>query len=231
MGEVSLYVEEFQFQTSYQVSRCRICHEDELETALQLEAPCSCSGTIKFAHRDCIQRWCTEKGSTVCEICLQNYEPGYTSPSKKPQRGDPGVTIRDSLQIPRNEEEEAAEPASPPADGGASDSTCSTTADRGASCCKSVALTFTLMLLARHFYEVVTIDTAQYPFTLATVLILRASGIIFPMYVIIRTISVIQNSARQNRYRYQNEEESDVDSDDDDISRFEEDDRRVHHIV
>ena len=48
---------------------------------------------------------------------------------------------RDSLQIPRNEEEEAAEPASPPADGGASDSTCSTTADRGASCCKSVALT------------------------------------------------------------------------------------------
>ena len=51
MGEVSLYVEEFQFQTSYQVSRCRICHEDELETALQLEAPCSCSGTIKVTPK------------------------------------------------------------------------------------------------------------------------------------------------------------------------------------
>ncbi|XP_022984069.1 uncharacterized protein LOC111482490 [Cucurbita maxima] len=232
MGEVSLYVEEFQLQTSYQVSRCRICHEDEFETALQLEAPCSCSGTIKFAHRDCIQRWCTEKGSTVCEICLQNYEPGYTSPSKKPQRGDPGVTIRDSLQIPRSEEEEAAEPTSPPADGGASDSTCSTTADRGASCCKSVALTFTLMLLVRHFYEVITIDTAQYPFTLATVLILRASGIIFPMYVIIRTITAIQNSARRNRYQYEDEDEEESDGDsDDDISSFEEDDRRAHHIV
>ena len=25
----------------------------------------------QFAHRDCIQRWCDEKGNTTCEICLQ----------------------------------------------------------------------------------------------------------------------------------------------------------------
>ncbi|CAK9322293.1 unnamed protein product [Citrullus colocynthis] len=168
MGEVFVYVDEFQFQTSYDVSRCRICHEEEFESPLQLEAPCSCSGTIKFAHRDCIQRWCSEKGSTVCEICLQNYEPGYTAPSKKPQHADPGVAIGDSVEIPRSEDEEGAEPASPPGDGGASDSACSTTADRGASCCKSVALTFTLVLLVRHFYDVVAVGTAEYPFTLAT---------------------------------------------------------------
>ena len=98
MGEAILYVDDFRFETSYDVSRCRICHEEEFESALQLEAPCACSGTIKvtpkfknpfnlllllivinillfppvqFAHRDCIQRWCTEKGSIVCEICLQ----------------------------------------------------------------------------------------------------------------------------------------------------------------
>ncbi|XP_050152416.1 uncharacterized protein LOC126627037 [Malus sylvestris] len=35
------------------------------------EAPCACSGTVKFAHRDCIQRWCNEKGNTTCEICLE----------------------------------------------------------------------------------------------------------------------------------------------------------------
>ncbi|XP_022155263.1 uncharacterized protein LOC111022405, partial [Momordica charantia] len=196
------------------------------ETSLQLEAPCSCSGTIKFAHRGCIQRWCTEKGSTVCEICLQNYEPGYTAPSKKLQHADPGVTIRDSLQILRTEQEEAAPPASPPADGGASDSACSTTADRGASCCKSVALTFTLVLLVRHFYDVVAVGTADYPFTLATVLLLRASGIIFPMYVLIQTITAIQNSIRRHRYRYRYQGSDD----DDDISSFE-DERRLHHIV
>lgn len=231
MGEVILYVEDYRFETSYDVSRCRICHEEEFESALQLEAPCSCSGTIKFAHRDCIQRWCLEKGSTVCEICLQNYEPGYTVPSKKPELADPGVTIRDSLQlqIPRNGQEEAEEPESPPADDGASNSACSATADRSASCCKSVALTFTLVLLVRHFYDVVAIGTTEYPFTLATVLALRASGIIFPMYVIIRTIVVIQNNVRRNRYRYRYQ---DQDSDDDDeISSFEDDDRRLHHIV
>lgn len=26
---------------------------------------------FQFAHRDCIQRWCNEKGNTICEICLQ----------------------------------------------------------------------------------------------------------------------------------------------------------------
>ncbi|XP_038903313.1 uncharacterized protein LOC120089938 isoform X2 [Benincasa hispida] len=180
---------------------------------------------VQFAHRDCIQRWCSEKGSTVCEICLQNYEPGYTAPSKKPQHADPGVTIRNSVEIPRSEDEETAEP---PDDGGALDTACSTTADRGASCCKSVALTFTLVLLVRHFYDVVAVGTAEYPFTVATVLFLRASGIIFPMYVIIRMITTIQNSVYRNRYQYQNHEDSD---DGEDISSFEDDDRRLHHIV
>ncbi|KAE8665860.1 hypothetical protein F3Y22_tig00112523pilonHSYRG00020 [Hibiscus syriacus] len=48
---------------------CRICQdEDSIEN---LEAPCSCSGSLKFAHRKCIQRWCNEKGDLICEICHQ----------------------------------------------------------------------------------------------------------------------------------------------------------------
>ena len=26
---------------------------------------------LQYAHRGCVQRWCDEKGSTLCEICLQ----------------------------------------------------------------------------------------------------------------------------------------------------------------
>lgn len=26
---------------------------------------------LQYAHRKCIQRWCNEKGDTICEICLQ----------------------------------------------------------------------------------------------------------------------------------------------------------------
>ncbi|KAK8934096.1 hypothetical protein KSP39_PZI014577 [Platanthera zijinensis] len=67
---------------------CRICHEEEDDNSSSMEAPCSCSGTLKFAHRGCIQRWCYEKGSNVCEICLQKFEPAYPaalpSPAKLP---------------------------------------------------------------------------------------------------------------------------------------------------
>jgi hypothetical protein len=29
------------------------------------------SSFLQYAHRKCIQRWCNEKGDTICEICLQ----------------------------------------------------------------------------------------------------------------------------------------------------------------
>ncbi|RWW83209.1 hypothetical protein BHE74_00008291, partial [Ensete ventricosum] len=37
---------------------------------------------LQYAHRKCVQRWCNEKGDTVCEICLQQFKPGYTAPPK-----------------------------------------------------------------------------------------------------------------------------------------------------
>ncbi|RRT50796.1 hypothetical protein B296_00039053 [Ensete ventricosum] len=66
---------------------CRICQEEDEDC--NLEIPCSCCGSLKFiwccsfcdigyrlllvqyAHRKCVQRWCNEKGDTVCEICLK----------------------------------------------------------------------------------------------------------------------------------------------------------------
>ncbi|XP_059598727.1 uncharacterized protein LOC109123906 [Vitis vinifera] len=59
-------------------AECRICQEDDL--AGNMEAPCACNGSLKYAHRKCIQRWCNEKKSIVCEICQQAYQPNYTCP-------------------------------------------------------------------------------------------------------------------------------------------------------
>ncbi|KAL5986064.1 hypothetical protein ACLOJK_028054 [Asimina triloba] len=59
-----------------EIVECRICREEEQE--LQLEAPCACSGSVKFVHRECVQRWCNIKGNTVCEICKQDFKGGYT---------------------------------------------------------------------------------------------------------------------------------------------------------
>lgn len=60
---------------------CRICQEEDEQH--QMEAPCACNGTLKFAHRKCIQRWCNKKGDITCEICNQVFSPNYDLPPAK----------------------------------------------------------------------------------------------------------------------------------------------------
>ncbi|XP_076941525.1 uncharacterized protein LOC143611120 [Bidens hawaiensis] len=69
---------------------CRICQEEDDEH--ELEAPCACNGTLKFAHRKCIQKWCNKKGDITCEICNQVYSPDYALP---PARTNPDVMTID----------------------------------------------------------------------------------------------------------------------------------------
>ncbi|KAI7731596.1 hypothetical protein M8C21_000468 [Ambrosia artemisiifolia] len=145
MREVGLNInmdEEFIYSAS-EVICCRICHEAEFESCKPLEAPCSCSGTVKFAHRDCVQRWCDEKGNTNCEICLQKFEPGYLAPPPKKTTQDTHVTIRESVEASRtddnlviiaiaDEEEESLVEREY--------AECSSTADATASMCRTLAI-------------------------------------------------------------------------------------------
>lgn len=71
------------------IGECRICQEEDHLN--NLESPCACSGSLKYAHRKCVQRWCNEKGDITCEICHQLYQPGYTAP----QRSTPEETTID----------------------------------------------------------------------------------------------------------------------------------------
>ncbi|KAF6171852.1 hypothetical protein GIB67_007373 [Kingdonia uniflora] len=70
---------------------CRICQEEDHIN--NLETPCACSGSLKFAHRKCVQRWCNEKGDTICEICHQHYQPGYTAPPPAPHSDETTIDI------------------------------------------------------------------------------------------------------------------------------------------
>lgn len=181
--------------------QCRICHDEEDRRCSSMESPCACSGSLKYAHRGCVQRWCDEKGSTICEICLQNFEPGYTVPPKKTQPADVAVTIRESLEVPRlhyepDDEEDAALISA----GDPEYAECARAAGRNASWCRSVAVTFTIVLLLRHLVAVATVGAAnQFAFSLLTVYLLRASGILLPFYVVMRLISVIQQGQWQYR--------------------------------
>ncbi|KAA8543036.1 hypothetical protein F0562_021469 [Nyssa sinensis] len=216
MGDVVLFMEDLKSAST--ISSCRICHEEEFESCKSLEAPCACSGTVKFAHRDCIQRWCNEKGNTICEICLQKFEPGYTAPPKKAQLVDAAVTIRGSLEVPRRERETENGGLVGNGEGQMLEtedySECSLPADRSAACCRTVALIFTVLLLVRHLLAVLNGRTEDYPFTLLTLFFIRASGIILPMYILIRTITAIQNSIKR-QYQVSNDDATSSDEDED----------------
>ncbi|KAK1552474.1 hypothetical protein Q3G72_017683 [Acer saccharum] len=79
-----------------QMVECRICQEED--SIKNLEVPCGCSGSLKFAHRKCVQRWCNEKGDITCEICHQPYHPGYTAPPP-PQSEDTTIDISEAWTV------------------------------------------------------------------------------------------------------------------------------------
>ncbi|KAF6989795.1 hypothetical protein CFC21_007083 [Triticum aestivum] len=177
----------------YAMRQCRICHEEEDESSAAMESPCACSGSLKYAHRGCVQRWCDEKGSTLCEICLQGFEPGYTVPPKKAPAVEMLVTVSE------DEDEEELDghqgmhyaPSDGPMDGPDT---------AGCSWCRPLAITFTIILLVWHFIAVVTIEAAEHcAFSLLTMYLLRAAGILLPLYAVMRVIRMIQHGRRQYR--------------------------------
>ncbi|KAK8484365.1 hypothetical protein V6N11_049639 [Hibiscus sabdariffa] len=74
-----------------QSAECRICQDEDF--IKNLETPCACSGSLKYAHRKCVQHWCNEKGNVNCEICHQPYQPGYTA-LPRPQTEETAIDNR-----------------------------------------------------------------------------------------------------------------------------------------
>ncbi|CAM0905673.1 unnamed protein product [Alopecurus aequalis] len=183
--------------------QCRICHEEEEEGFVTtMESPCACSGSLKYAHRGCVQRWCDEKGSILCEICLQNYEPGYTVPPQKRQVAHVAVTIRGSLEVPRVDYQEPEDarligPGAVAGDPAYAD--CTRDAGRSASWCRSLTVTFTVVLLLRHLVAMLTVGAGNQSLSLLTIYLLRSSGILLPFYVVMRLISAVQHGQMQYR--------------------------------
>ncbi|XP_068746470.1 E3 ubiquitin-protein ligase MARCHF1-like [Montipora capricornis] len=46
---------------------CRICHGGFEEG--ELIRPCKCTGTVKYAHQNCILHWVSKSGNHNCELC------------------------------------------------------------------------------------------------------------------------------------------------------------------
>ncbi|XP_058096482.1 uncharacterized protein LOC131242096 [Magnolia sinica] len=178
-----------------QTMECRICQEED--HVKNLETPCACSGSLKFAHRKCVQRWCNEKGDITCEICHQPYGPGYTAPPPRPLSDDTiidvsgGWTISGTpldLHDPRLLAMAAAERHFLEAE---YDEYAATNAS-GAAFCRSAALILMALLLLRHALTITNADGDDDASTFFSLFLLRAAGFLLPCYIMAWAISILQ---------------------------------------
>ncbi|CAL0318249.1 unnamed protein product [Lupinus luteus] len=178
-----------------QMAECRICQEED--GVSNLESPCACSGSLKYAHRKCVQHWCNEKGDITCEICHQPYQSGYTAP---PPRLNPDETTIDiggwtisgtplDLRDPRLLAIAEAERQFLDAE---YDEYAASNAS-GAAFCRSAFLILMALLILRHALSVTDGDTSDDdPSNFFSLFLLRAAGFLLPCYIMAWAISVLQ---------------------------------------
>ncbi|XP_010554013.1 PREDICTED: uncharacterized protein LOC104823916 [Tarenaya hassleriana] len=183
----------------YSVVECRICHDEDLNS--EMETPCSCSGSLKHAHRRCVQRWCNEKGDTICEICHQQFEPDYTAPPPPPLlqmsriplnfRGNWGISRTDqhhhhrliAAMVPSHhsslEDEEVVSSSS------------------RFLCFRSFFLIFVLLLILRHTLPLLLFQSNPPFFPFLSLLLVRVVGIVLPIFVVTKVAAACHRRRNQ----------------------------------
>ncbi|CAM8912848.1 unnamed protein product [Rhodiola kirilowii] len=176
-----------------QMVECRICQEED--QIGKLETPCACNGSVKYAHRQCVQRWCDEKGDTTCEICHQPYQPGYTA-LPVPRLEDTTIDISGwtlngaplDMTDPRLLAMAEAQRHFIETD---YDEYASSNAS-GAAFCRSTALILMALLLFRHALSMTDDDGNDDASTFFYLFLLRAAGFLLPCYIMAWAISILQ---------------------------------------
>eukprot|EP00250_Pteridium_aquilinum_P018025 c23899_g1_i1 orf=286-1284(+) len=176
-------------------AECRICQEED--DLSNLETPCSCTGTLKFAHQKCVQRWCNEKGDTVCEICRKSYEGGYTAPPSSARADSFPINIGDSWEIASGQRFDLHESrifavASDHLFSEAEYEAYSRANERSAACFRSVALILMVLLLLRHVLSITSTGAEEDASTFFLLFLLRTAGFFLPCYIMARALNVLQ---------------------------------------
>ncbi|XAR52483.1 Ubiquitin--protein ligase [Bertholletia excelsa] len=180
------------------MAECRICQDEDEDT--NMETPCCCRGSLKYAHRRCIQRWCNEKGDTMCEICHQQFKPGYTAPNPLCQIGGMPMDFRGNWGIARRDLNNLRIISMVSTDRSFVDPNYNDHAAptlRSLFWCRSVAVIFMLLLILRHTLPVIVSGAEEYSLSLFSLLLLRTFGIVLPIYVMLKAVSAIQHRQRQ----------------------------------
>ncbi|WJX82586.1 hypothetical protein P8452_65326 [Trifolium repens] len=176
-------------------AQCRICHDEDED--LNMDTPCSCCGTLKYAHQICVQRWCNEKGDTTCEICQQQLK-GYTAPPPAPlfhYGGNweiPRIGLNNNQFItlfPANHEfmDPNFEFSAP--------------STRSLVFFRIVTIIFIVLLVLRQTLPIIFIlnGVGEYSLTVFMLLVWGITGLIVPVYIMVKAITTIQQLQYQER--------------------------------
>ncbi|KAL5228803.1 hypothetical protein ABZP36_017068 [Zizania latifolia] len=176
---------------------CRICQEEGEEDAM--DSPCACTGTLKFAHRKCIQRWCNKKGNITCEICNQVYSPNYVLPPTKCCSDEMDMDLRQSWvgRIDPHDSHFLAIAIAEQQLLQAEFDDCVSSNSSGATCCRTIALILMLLLLVRHVIVIVRDVSMLQDATVLFSATLQFAGFFLPCYVIARSCYAFQHRRRR----------------------------------
>ncbi|GAA0167782.1 ubiquitin-protein ligase [Lithospermum erythrorhizon] len=175
-------------------AECRICQDED--SIQNLESPCACNGSLKYAHRKCVQHWCNEKGDITCEICHQSYQPGYVAPPR-PEAAEAVIDIGGGWQIagtPINLHDPRlltiAEAERQMLEAEYEDFNARNAS--GAAFFRSVVLILMALLLMRHALSINDDGDDEDPSTVFSLFLLRAIGFLLPCYIMVFIITVLQ---------------------------------------
>nr|XP_043618478.1 uncharacterized protein LOC122590210 [Erigeron canadensis] len=183
------------------LAQCRICHDEDED--LNMETPCACCGSLKYAHRKCVQRWCNEKGNTVCEICLQSFKPDYTSPPPLYQCDGIPTDFRGNWEISRTDLHNLRFSAMVSATHDEPDfDEYTTPSSTSLICCRVVAILFMTLLVLRHTLPIVVNGTGGYTITVFTLIMLRFISVLLPVYIIVRAFAIVQRRQQPQNLGY-----------------------------
>ncbi|XP_059642479.1 uncharacterized protein LOC132284392 [Cornus florida] len=181
---------------------CRICQDEDEDS--NMEIPCSCCGSLKYAHRRCVQRWCNEKGNTICEICHQQFKPDYTAPPPLFHYGGIPMNFRGHWEVSRRDQHNPQLIAMVAADRNFLDQNFddySSPTSRSLICCRLVATIFMVLLVLRHTLPIIISGAGEYSITLLMLLVLRTVGILLPIYIMVKAFTAIQRRRHQQDSR------------------------------
>ncbi|XP_008787606.2 uncharacterized protein LOC103705604 isoform X2 [Phoenix dactylifera] len=178
--------------------QCRICHDEDEDS--NMEIPCSCSGSLRYAHRRCVQRWCNEKGDTMCEICLQQFKPGYTAPPKLFLYGSIPMNFRGNWEVSQRDVHNHRYITMTPSDRdivGPDYRDYSASNTRSIMYCRLITVIFMVLLILRHTLPIIMNGAEQYSLPVLALLLLRTVGIILPLYIMLRAVTTFHCRRQQ----------------------------------